>query len=374
MTVYTCTAAHNQSISFGSGSPIKLKANETWTTTSACEMLAFIVAVDGAVGEDTVDVSELHRDWEIEQKTAAGPTPPVKPQAGTPTVGGAVTDGSADAPAIEPDNGYQLGVPRVKPSGVTGTTQHDRRTPVPPEKEQRRPPAGQEHPTRSGQANSQRNEAAQPVDPFSCAYLILSVDLEVPTPELPLWFVRAGRRVTYHSDHDIENLAEVRTPPTDNFPDGEATFCAYDHPNQYQGCRHNIVRVLNRSGMVVLANEPCGAPDFINAAIERIVKAVSRHHLGRERRCRGLGDTVRPQKNRGRSESDADIKSGCPGREPAACLSVAVPPESALARCFQWRRSSAPRWPRACEAVLVEGTGDKPHGPTRWRVARSRGS
>ena len=192
MPTWSVTARTDRTVDFG-GTPIRLRAGETWQTESACDCLLFLQGLPGPLHEDTATVAEVREACAAERRAAGLPPPSDAPSAGMPQPPTSVTDDSADAPPVEPDTGDQQGAPTVPTVGAIGDQAPDPPAKVAPEDEPRAQPEAQPDPARAGERSRQPAEGGDPVELFSGLLSLRVIDLEVPTAVLPLQLVRTYR-------------------------------------------------------------------------------------------------------------------------------------------------------------------------------------
>ena len=70
-----------------------------------------------------------------------------------------------------------------------------------------------------------------------------------------------GRIWQYHYDSDIEHLIGITVPYTLEYPDGLTTRYEYDRYRQHPALLHNLTKVIDPAGQVVVENTYGDDPD-----------------------------------------------------------------------------------------------------------------
>ncbi|MRG97818.1 DUF6531 domain-containing protein [Polyangium spumosum] len=157
----------------GSTQTVELKPGDTFTTYDPCEMLSFVEGWNQSVSEDAPEtIATLARL--CGEKTGA-------------TLNYADLDaivvGEGDAFTGLIDSTVQQSAPDAPSSGVLGGV----------ETREEQPEGGKPFPGHSSETARQPLRVSDPVDMFSGAFVIEKVDLAIPSPLLPLAFVRSYR-------------------------------------------------------------------------------------------------------------------------------------------------------------------------------------
>ena len=159
---------------------------------SACELLAFLSAVQGQKTGTTYDTQETRKEIENEAKKegciADASSVPIVPSSGTS--GSPIESKSSP----EGDSSSAQGAPEVQTDatidkqGGGGKNSQSTEGPAPPS-------GGESHPTHGGEQlqSKERTEAGEPVDLFNGAFYLQETDLEIPNTMLPLSFIRTYR-------------------------------------------------------------------------------------------------------------------------------------------------------------------------------------
>ncbi len=201
----------------GAAQTVSLTPGDRWTTDNACEFVSFVNGIPGAVTEQR---RGLLRDAEQQCAGTAAQGNPDAPPGPTP--------GAGDGPPADRDDAGQQAAPQVTPQAGAGqqTTpgdgtpdprppaeqRHDQQAPATPGQvrdnvlgqggtgaqaddaarraERNEPPPGQPRTSQSGERARVPTTGGDPLELFSGAFTVLTTDLEVPTPVLPLRLVR----------------------------------------------------------------------------------------------------------------------------------------------------------------------------------------